>query len=89
MKSFVYLKSDTENHLGNRITSHLKQSAANAREVHQHDPGVDPCNAVERVPCKTTIPADFGDLMLRGHGCQLSAVEGFEEFPDVVHRPEK
>lgn len=78
-----------ENRLGNRSTSYLKQRAANAREVHQHDSRVDPCNSVERVPCEATIPADFGDLVLRGHGCQLSAVEGLQEFPDVIHWPEK
>lgn len=80
-----------ENPLGNHSTSlpYLKENAANACEVHQHDPRVDTCNAIERVPCKTTVPADFGDLMLRGHGCQLSAVKGLQEFPDVIHWPEK
>lgn len=41
------------------------------------------------MPCKAAVPANLGDLMLGGHGCQLGAVEGLEETPDIVHRAEE
>lgn len=68
---------------------HFEQGAADPGEIHQHDAGVDPRYSVERVAGEAAVPADLGHFVLRRHGRQLGAVEGLEEAPDVVHRPQE
>ena len=70
-------------------STYFEHCAADPGEVHQHDPGVDPRDPIERVACKAAIPAYLGHLMLWGHGGQLGAVELLEEGPDVVHGSEE
>lgn len=64
---------------------YFEEGATYPCEVHEHDTRVDPCDPIERMACKATIPADLGDLVLGGHSRQLSGVEGLEEGPDIIH----
>lgn len=68
---------------------YFEHCVTDSREIHQHDTGVDPCDPVERVTCKAAVPANLGDLVLWGHCCQLGAVEGLQETPDVIHGPQE
>ena len=70
-------------------TTYFEQCAADPGEIHQHDTGVHPRDAVERVACEAAVPANLGDLVLWSHCCELAAVKGLQETPDVIHGPQE
>lgn len=71
------------------ICSHLELSAADPCQIHQHHPGVEAGGAVKRVTGEAAVPANLGDLVLRGHGSQLGGVELPQELPDVIDGPQE
>lgn len=71
------------------MSPYFEHRAADPGEIHQHDAGVDPRHPVKGVASEAAVPANLRHLVLRGHRCQLGAVEGLEEGPDVVHRPQE
>lgn len=72
-----------------RCPPYFKRCAPDPGEIHQHHAGIDPRDTVERVAREAAVPSDLRDLVLWRHCCQLGAVEGLEEAPDIIHGPQE